>query len=116
MIPSMVALSREQEGLKLKPYTDTVGKLTIGYGRNLDDVGVSVDEAETMLANDIAVAETELQSYPWYVKLDPVRRSVVANMCFNMGLPKLLEFKHMISYLQTGLYIAAAEMLYRLGI
>ena len=33
------------EGLRLKPYRDTVGKLTIGVGRNLDDVGITRAEA-----------------------------------------------------------------------
>ena len=45
------------EGLRLKPYRDTVGKLTVGYGRNLEDVGISRDEADFMLDNDIDQVE-----------------------------------------------------------
>ena len=37
------------EGFRSKPYSDTVGKLTIGYGRNLDDVGITRNEAFQML-------------------------------------------------------------------
>jgi len=44
------------EGLRLKPYKDSVGKLTIGIGRNLDDVGISKSEALLLLQNDIDVA------------------------------------------------------------
>ena len=42
------------EGIKLKPYTDSVGKLTIGVGRNLNDVGISEDEARFLLGNENA--------------------------------------------------------------
>lgn len=38
-------LSRD-EGRRLKPYLDTVGKTTIGVGRNLTDVGISEDECD----------------------------------------------------------------------
>lgn len=37
------------EGLRLKPYHDTVRKLTIGIGRNLDDVGITHEEALILL-------------------------------------------------------------------
>ncbi|MFD2234837.1 glycoside hydrolase family protein, partial [Phaeospirillum tilakii] len=42
------------ESLRLKPYRCPAGKLTIGIGRNLDDVGISREEAETLLDHDIA--------------------------------------------------------------
>lgn len=37
------------EGLKLKPYQCTAGKLTIGVGRNIEDMGITEDEAIYML-------------------------------------------------------------------
>ena len=43
------------EGMRLMPYRDTVGKLTIGVGRNLDDVGISLDEANMLLTNGITI-------------------------------------------------------------
>jgi lysozyme len=46
--------------LRLRAYRDTVGKLTIGYGRNLDDRGISEDEAGFMLDNDIDLVVAEL--------------------------------------------------------
>ena len=42
------------EGTQLEPYLDTVGKLTIGIGRNLSDCGIRLDEAELMFQNDLA--------------------------------------------------------------
>ncbi|WP_405418687.1 glycoside hydrolase family protein [Marinobacter flavimaris] len=83
------------EGLRLKPYHDTVGKLTIGYGRNLEDVGISRDEAEFMLDNDIDQVERQLETVDEYRDLDAVRQAVIANMAFNLGFAGLMGFKNM---------------------
>jgi len=57
------------EGLKLKPYRCTAGKLTIGIGINLDVCGISQKEAYTMLERDIQGCEQwfikEKSSYYW---------------------------------------------------
>ncbi|WP_421868113.1 glycoside hydrolase family protein [Marinobacter adhaerens] len=83
------------EGLRLKPYLDTVGKLTVGYGRNLEDVGISRDEADFMLDNDIDQVERQLETVDEYRDLDPVRQTVIANMAFNLGFAGLMGFKNM---------------------
>ncbi|WP_048495412.1 glycoside hydrolase family protein [Marinobacter subterrani] len=83
------------EGLRLKPYRDTVGKLTIGYGRNLEDVGISHDEADFMLDNDIDQVERQLETVDEYNELDPVRQAVIANMAFNLGFHGLMQFRNM---------------------
>lgn len=83
------------EGLRLKPYRDTVGKLTIGYGRNLEDVGISRDEADLMLDNDIDQVEQQLETVDEYRDLDPVRQTVICNMAFNLGFAGLMGFKNM---------------------
>ena len=75
------------EGLRLKPYRCTAGKLTIGYGRNLDDRGISRKEAYAMLDRDIRDCEQWLiDKIPdIYNNLDEVRQSVLLNMCFNLA-------------------------------
>lgn len=84
------------EGLKLKPYTDTVGKLTIGVGRNLDDVGISYGEAMLMLSNDVETAELLLKRrFPIVKGLDETRYHVLVNMCFNLGINRLANFRKM---------------------
>jgi lysozyme len=101
------------EGMVLKPYTDTVGKVTIGVGRNLDDNGISEDEALIMLRNDIQTAELELhRNLPWLAyKPEQIQRALV-NMCFNMGWPRLSGFKKMIAALERDDFeTAAAEAL-----
>lgn len=101
------------EGCKLKPYRDTVGKLTIGYGRNLDDVGISALEAEVLLDHDLATAEQECRkAFPWFADLNDVRQRVLVNMAFNLGLPKLQGFTKTLACIADRDYErAAANML-----
>lgn len=108
----MDALTKQliiDEGMRLKPYRDTVGKLTIGVGRNLDDNGISEDEALVMLKNDIDQAFDELSQFDWFNSLKPVKQDALVNMCFNLGLPRLLSFKRMIAALESGDYQTAAD-------
>ena len=98
------------EGRRRYPYLDTVGKVTIGVGRNLDDLGLSDDEIDLLLTNDLARATDDLdRALPWWRRLDPVRRAVLADMCFNLGLPRLLGFRAMLRHLGAGEYDDAAD-------
>lgn len=100
------------EDKRLKPYRDTVGKLTIAIGRNLDDVGIYPDEAELMFKNDADRVERELNTVSEYRSLNSVRQVVIANMCFNLGFYGLLNFKRMWAAIGRQDYErAAAEML-----
>lgn len=99
------------EGLRLRLYSDTVGKLTIGYGRNIQDVGITPMEAVFMLDNDIDNCIEDVENFlPWVKQLDAVRFSVLVNMCF-MGIGGLLSFHNMLNYLHNGKYNEAAEHL-----
>jgi lysozyme len=99
------------EGLRLKPYRCTAGKLTIGVGRNLDDSGISLSEAYIMLINDIMNCEKQLQSKipDIYNGLDEVRKSVLLNMCFNLGINGLLGFKNTLAFVKAGDWERAAN-------
>lgn len=91
------------EGFRSKPYVDTTGHLTIGYGRNLTDKGISDEVADLMLEEDIAEATAALYStLPWVRKLSAVRQVVLIDMCFNMGLKGLLSFRNMLRYAEQG--------------
>lgn len=97
------------EGLRLKPYRDTVGKLTIGVGRNLDDVGITRAEALFLLRNDVEEVRTQLERYPWYTQLDPVRQKVLIDMAFNLGIGGLMQFRKMLAALEAGDYGKTAD-------
>tara|TARA_B100001248_G_scaffold239629_1_gene205044 strand:+ start:25382 stop:25792 length:411 start_codon:yes stop_codon:yes gene_type:complete len=101
------------EGLRLKPYKCTAGKLTIGYGRNLDDVGISEEEAYSMLLNDIdrIIGEAK-EIFPKFDELTENRQAVICNMLFNLGKTRFLTFKKTIWNIKHRMYhIAAQEML-----
>jgi len=99
------------EGLRLKPYRCTAGKLTIGIGRNLDDRGISQREAYVLLENDIQNCEKQLldEIPEIYNGLDDVRKSVLLNMCFNLGIKGLLEFKNTLAFIAAGDWERAAN-------
>ena len=81
------------EGVALKPYTDTVGKVTIGVGRNLTDMGITEEESDALLVHDIERVTQELNAaFPWFVDLDMVRQAALVNIGF-MGLTRLRTFR-----------------------
>lgn len=98
------------EGRKAFPYKDTVGKLTIGVGRNLTDVGLSPDEIDYLLVNDIKKVEDGLDKLiPWWRNLDVIRQRVLIDMAFNMGIQGLMQFKNTLNFIKTGQYAKAAD-------
>jgi lysozyme len=84
---------QRHEGLVLKPYRCSAGKLSIGYGRNLEDVGISKAEANMLLVNDIHKCIEQVAKLFCFDKLNDVRQNVLINMCFNLGIYGLKKFK-----------------------
>jgi lysozyme len=105
---------RFHEGVKNKVYKDHLGIETIGVGRNLVDRGLSDEEVDYLLGNDITIVENELDNgLSWWRDLDEVRQRALADLAFNMGLPRLHGFVKMLDGLQRRDYHAAAdELLY----
>lgn len=104
---------RVDEGVQKKPYRDTVGKLTIGIGRNLDDIGLSDEEIEFLFANDVDRAATDIRRLvPLFDALSETRKAVLVNMIFNLGPTRLAGFKKFLAAVNEGRYSdAAREML-----
>lgn len=94
-------LIRRHEGVRYKPYTCTAGKLTIGVGRNLEDVGVSKDEVELMLANDIAACSTDLGAFYWWAPLSPNRKAALLDLMFCVGPGGFRAFRKMIAAIES---------------
>lgn len=101
------------EGMRTKPYRDTVGKLTIGIGRNLDDVGISEDEALVLLDNDLIGVFNDLdRECLWWRDMSETRQLVLADMCFNLGIVRLKGFQNALQAMQEGRWDdASREML-----
>lgn len=101
---------KKHEGLRLKPYKDTVGKLTLGIGRNLEDKGITEQEALFMLNNDVDYFYKKLtKELPWVKNLDDARQNVLINMAFNLGINGLLGFKNTLELVRSGDYLIAGE-------
>ena len=100
------------EGYSSKVYKCTADANTIGWGRNLDAKGISIDEAELMLNNDIKLCLSQLSKLSWFNKQPQGVKDALTNMCFNIGITRLLGFKKMIAALDQFQYtIAATEAL-----
>lgn len=118
----------KHEGFKKFPYLDCCGqewrqcrceakgKLTIGTGRNLDDVGLSDNEIHYLLENDIGRVRAELdQALPWWRSMDDIRQQVLIDLGFNLGVltppgkAKLLTWGPTLELFRTGQYAAVAD-------
>ena len=123
MLAESLAALRDQEGFipyvyddandnKVVPGYTLVGHPTVGIGRALDVDGLSMAEATYLFSNDIAATEARLAvAAPWWNDLTPLRRDVITNMAFNIGIVGMLSFHGMISALKNADYgNAAAEM------
>ncbi len=101
---------KSDEGFETRAYADTVGVLTIGYGRNLQAVGVSREEAEVLLGNDLRRAFQGCRRLiPRFPYLDDDRQGVLLNMCFNLGSASLGTFKNFLAALDQGDFETAAD-------
>lgn len=108
----LLADLRRDEGCRLQAYRDSEGWLTIGFGRLIDagaGGGISMAEAELLLANDVDKFIGELdRRLSWWRDLPAPAQLALANMAFNLGLTRLLKFKKMLAALRAGDFTAAA--------
>lgn len=106
----LAARVRRNEGLSYLPYRCSAGALTIGYGHNLEARGIDITVAELLLKQDLEIAEKEVKNaFIWWPKLDDARMGVLVEMCFNMGISRLVGFKKMLAAVEAGEYQTAAQ-------
>ena len=115
-------LLREHEGVRSLVYQKTKGKPltkgdtcigfpTIAVGRELSDMGLSDDEIDYLLENDVkrCIEEIERQHYTWWPGLNDVRKMVIVSQVFNMGLSRFRKFKNQIKALENDDFTRASE-------
>jgi lysozyme len=110
-VDKLIKQLKKHEGVELKPYKCTSNKLTIGIGRNLEDVGISEHEAEFLLMNDLDTYMTAAKTYDWYAGLNDARKAVIVNMLFNMGQTNFNKFLKMKQALDVGDHAEAAKQM-----
>ena len=98
------------EGKRNFPYKDTVGKLTIGIGRNLDDRGLSDAEINFLLKNDMNMCIIQVRNnFSFFDKMDDVRQNVLIEMVFNMGIGTVRKFVRTLQAMSDGDYKRASR-------
>jgi lysozyme len=117
---ALAELLTREEGVRLTVYDDATGKAilpgtkvvghpTIGIGRALDRKGLTQDEVQHLLANDLVEVQAQVaMALPWSTALTNNRRMVLEAMAFQMGITGLLGFKNTLAMIQRGDYEAAA--------
>jgi lysozyme len=93
-----------------------MGWTTIGVGRLIDarrGGRLSADEVNYLLKNDVSrVRQQVADRLPWVAQLDEIRRAVLHNMAFQLGVNGLCNFVRTLALVKAGDYAgAAAEML-----
>ncbi len=101
----------EHEGHANFPYTDSLGKITIGIGYNLSDRGLPDEWVNLQYSQDVLYFYNQLDGFPWFKELNSDRQIILIDMAF-MGWKKFLGFRRMIAALEAHDYNDAAnEML-----
>lgn len=112
------------EGLMLRVYDDATGRvvqpgdtvkgwLTIGYGRNLVGRGITRNEADLLLANDLIAVEIELdQHFPMWRQWSDPRQWAIAELTFNLGVSRFAaKWPNTAAALRAGNFAAVAATL-----
>lgn len=112
LMVEMVERVKKHEGLRLKPYKCPAGKLSIGYGRNLEDCGITEEEAEELLINDLDKAEEDLRrNFAWAENIDRRKFYALVELVFNMGITRFKGFKKMLGACEKGEWSKASDEL-----
>ncbi len=111
----LVKQLKRHEGVRTHAYKCSANMITVGVGRNIDEnggLGLSDDEIDYLLENDIKRCKQELIALPWFVDLDSVRQDAIINLCFNLGMTRLLGFKNALAAMEAGDHPKAAAEFY----
>lgn len=132
--PTIMDYIKHWEGLRSKPYRCSSGKLTIGYGRNIQDNpltaeeyrkifplytiseamkliynGINEHQADLLLQTEIQKNRRLLMQNKWYCELSYNRKLVMQDMCYNLGYAGLKAFRKMIKAIKKEDYQLAAD-------
>lgn len=117
-LQTLIAELRRDEGVRYSPYADTVGVQTVGVGHNLKakplpdgwTYPLNDTQVNSLLDDDLEDVFHDLdRNLPWWTDLNDVRQRVLANLCFNLGINRLLGFKNTLVFMRQGKYDSAAD-------
>ena len=115
---------KRHEGCRLRPYRDSLGFWTVGWGHKMESVstcilseGITQDDADHLLMVDIGIAERGVARLPVMVlnNCNDVRKGVLLEMIFQLGYAGVMKFKRMLRAIQNNDFERAAnEMVFSL--
>jgi lysozyme len=113
MNEKLIKMLKKHEGVETHAYHCSENKVTIGVGRNVDKsggLGLSDDEIDYLLQNDIDRVSVELDSeYGWFDDLNDVRQDAMIDISFNLGQTRLRAFKKALAAMDEGDWGEAAD-------
>ena len=105
----LLSLERD-EGFRAKPYLDTEGHWTVGFGWNMEAVPLDIDIARMILQREVERHTAALRrDFSWFDGLSECRQAVLINMAYNLGLDGLKKFQKMLTAVAGGYYKEAAK-------
>ena len=112
-LQEIVAEIKRHEGFRPTVYKCTEGYDTIGYGFAIKDLDIDEDVADLILMKKLHTLLQRISvAFPWFQDIDDIAKSVVVNMCYQLGLRGFSKFKKTIYLLETNQYQEASiEML-----
>lgn len=99
-------------GKAIIPGSQVIGNATIGVGRNVAGLGITIEESALLLNNDCTrVISWCSRNLPWFTSLTDIRQRAVCNLVFWVGPHGFLTFVHLNMALSTGNWQEAREAL-----
>ena len=109
----LIEMLKIHEGVETHAYKCSASKITIGVGRNIDPeggIGLSEDEIDYLLQNDIDRSITELDfEYGWFSELNEARQDAMIDISFNLGQTRLRKFKKALTAMEKSDWDTAAN-------
>lgn len=112
-IDQTVKSLKREEGWRSHAYRCSANKLTVAYGRNIDEnggLGLTQAEGEMLLRHDVERCMAECRaSFGFFDQLSPGRQSMLVQTCFQLGITSLRKFHKALYALEAGDYEKAAR-------
>ena len=112
---------KEHEGFRDTVYSDSLGFATVGYGHLVlptdhfvEGIEYSKDELEAVFDNDFEIALLSAEELLEEIDLPELDlkltiKSIICEMCFQLGKPRVMKFKKMWEGIEEADYNKAAD-------
>lgn len=114
-VEKLTKLLALHEGRVPHAYQDSLGYWTIGIGHLIDKAkggGLPEHIIDALFAYDLEKHAQELFAHePWIAQLDEVRKAVLVDMAFNLGVAGLRTFVRTLTAVKEGRYNEAAALM-----